>query len=217
MNLFRQQLHVHTLMMSAMMTAWLAGCAGLTRPYPQKDLFAISLGDPPAASAASSPTVLRVAGVRIARPYDDRTFVYKTGESSFTTDYYNGFIAEPDRLLTSELTAWLSRSGLFSAVIGGSSVLNYDLTLETNVTALYGDYSAKGSPKAVVEARFFLVDDHGGTYKLLLQKVFNESEPLPGDQPEQLIQGWDRALRRMLEGLDADLRVAVAPTSRPAS
>jgi hypothetical protein len=40
---------------------------------------------------------------------------------------------------------------------------------------------------------------------------------LPGDQPEQLIEGWDRAFRRMLEGLDADLRAAIPPTSRPAA
>jgi cholesterol transport system auxiliary component len=215
MNAFTPPFRTGIVVALTVLITGLSGCAGLTRPYPEKSMFAISAGDPPAASAAPVPAVLRVQSVRLAKPYDERTFVYRTGESAFTADYYNGFVAEPDRLLTGEVVGWLSRSGLFSAVVGGTSTVDYDLTLETNITTLCGDYSVKGSPKAVIEARCFLVREQGGVYTILFQKVYRESEPFSGDKPEQLVKGWGQALRRLLESLAVDLRAAAPPASRP--
>lgn len=192
-----------------------AGCATLIQPYPQKNLFVIPAASPPAAPARNGTAVLRVQTVRIAVPYDEKTFIYKTGESAFTVDYYNGFVADPGRLLTGELTSYLANWGLFAVVVGGSSV-DYDLSLETNVTALYGDYSVKGAPKAVMEARFVLIREQGTAYTPVFQDTYREVEPLAGNQPEQLIQGWGRAYSRILEKLTANLRTVVAPATRPA-
>ncbi len=191
-----------------------AGCTGLTQPYPQKNLYTISAGQP-VRSGTPGRLVLRVQPVRTASPYSSRTFVYKTGQDAFTIDYYNGFLADPDRLLTGELIGWLEASGPFAVVLG-SSTADYDLSLETNVTALYGDYSAKGAPKAVMEARFVLVKEQAAAYKVVFQEVLQEAEPLAGDRPEELVKGFGRAYRRMLEKLTADLRTVVAPASRPA-
>ena len=58
-------------------------CAGLTQPYPKKNLFAISVAPPSATSAAPLQGVLCVRGVRMAEPYDEKTFVYRIGESAF--------------------------------------------------------------------------------------------------------------------------------------
>ncbi len=203
------------LLSCSLVSTWLSGCSGLTQPYPKKNLFAISAAVPAGSRASPVPAVLCVKAVRIAVPYDEKTFTYKTGESTFVADYYNGFVAEPDRLLTGELTRWLSESGVFRTVVNASSSVDYDLSLETNVTALYGDYSAKDSPKAVVEARVFLIRETGKPYNLLFQKVYRESEPLAGHGPEQLVQGWERGLGRMLEGLVADLRAVAPPSSGP--
>jgi cholesterol transport system auxiliary component len=216
MNLPGRRSCVCVLSIGSMAIVLLSGCAGLTQPFPQKNLFAISVGDPSPAGAAPMKAVLRVQGVRVAKPYDELTFIYKTGDSAFTVDYYNGFIAGPDRLLTGELTRWLSESGLFATVVSGTSSVDYDLSLETSITGLYGDYSAKGSPKAVVEARFFLVNERGSSYDMLFQKAYRETEPVEGQKPEQLVKGWEKAFRRMLESLAADLRKVPPPTSRPA-
>ena len=152
----------------------------------------------------------------MAEPYDEKTFLYRTGESAFVADYYNGFVAEPDRLLTGELTKWLSESRVFETVISAGSRVDYDLSLETNITALHGDYSTTGSPKAVIEARVFLIRETGKPYDMLFQKVYRETEPLAGDGPEQLVQAWARALGRMLEELAADLRAVVPTATGPA-
>ena len=97
--------------------------------------------------------------MRIAKPFDATGFVYKVAESRFTTDYYNGFIAEPDRLLTGELVNWLAASGEFGSVVEESSAADYRLTLESNVTELYGDYTNKTAPQAVMELKVFVIDD----------------------------------------------------------
>jgi ABC-type uncharacterized transport system auxiliary subunit len=198
-----------------MMLSGAAGCA-LTQPYPQKNQYVISAGDPAAAGGSRSSSVLRIRSARVAKPYDEKTFVYKTGESAFTVDYYNGFLADPSPLLTGELTRWLAASGHFAVVLGSTGADN-DLTLETNVTALYGDYSEKGSPKAVIEARFILVREDKTAYRVVFEKTYRQVEPLAGAQPEQLVKGFGQAYRRMLESLTVDLQAVVAPGYRPAA
>lgn len=191
------------------------GCATLIQSYPQKSLYIIPVSNPAAVPAQNGSPVLRVQEIRIAKPYDEKTFVYKTGDSAFKIDYYNGFVADPSRLLTGELISWLTNSGLFAAVVGGSSV-DHDLTLETNITALCGDYSAKAAPKAVLEASFILIRERGTAYTPVFHAAYREAEPIAGNQSAQLIQAWGRAYTRILERLTADLRPVVAPTSRPA-
>jgi cholesterol transport system auxiliary component len=189
------------------------GCATLIQPYPQKNLYVIPVGNPTTVPAVSGGPVLRVQVVRIAKPYDEKTFVYKTGESAFRIYYYNGFVADPGRLLTGELITWLAQSGLFTAVVGGSGV-DHDLTLETNITALYGDYSVKGAPKAVLEASFVLIREQAKAYTPVFQNTYREVKPMDGGQPAQLIQAWGRAYARILEKLTADLQSVVAPPAR---
>jgi cholesterol transport system auxiliary component len=192
-----------------------SGC-GLTQPYPQRNLYIISSGEPATPAGDRTPSVLRIRPVRVAKPYDEKTFVYKTGESVFTVDYYNGFLADPSALLTGELAGWLSASGPFASVLGSTGA-DYDLTLEINVTALYGDYSEKASPKAVIEARFVLVREEKAAYKVVFEKMYRETEPLAGVQPDQLVRGFGQAYRRMLEELTTDLRTVAAPASRSAN
>lgn len=192
-----------------------AGCASLTQPYPQKNLYVISVGQPDAVDGDRSAAVLRVRPVRIAKPYDEKTFVYKTGEAAFQVDYYNGFLAAPESLLTGELMSWLAASGPFAVVLGSTGA-DYDLALETNVTALYGDYSEKAAPKAVIEARFVLVREQRGAYKVVFERVYREAEPLASEKPEDLVKGFGLAYRRMLARLTADLRT-VAAASQPAT
>jgi hypothetical protein len=118
-------------------------------------------------------------------------------------------------LLTGELMSWLAASGPFAVVLGSTGA-DYDLALETNVTALYGDYSEKAAPKAVIEARFVLVREQRGAYKVVFERVYREAEPLASEKPEDLVKGFGLAYRRMLARLTADLRT-VAAASQPAT
>src|SRR2546430_9364078 len=116
------------------------GCGSLSKPYPEKNLHVLSVGEPPTAVQSQAAGVLRIEAMRIAKPFDATTFVYKVGRSEFTTDYYAGFLSTPDRILGAELDSWLAHSGLYSSVITGNSSANYRWVLESNILSLYGDY-----------------------------------------------------------------------------
>lgn len=204
-------------------TALLAGgCSSFDRPYPDKALFAIELGGPPqpskgttrsaaAAKAISRPiaSMLRVRTMRIAKPFDTTSFAYKVGRSRYTTDYYNGFIAQPDQLLTDALVSWLTISGRFGAVVEEGSMADYRLTLESNATAFYGDYTDKNSPQAVMELKLFVIDDSKSASTVIFQRSYRELQPLAGNRPEELIAGWEQAYRRILTRFLSDMDTLV--------
>lgn len=176
------------------------GCS-LSKPYPDKSLHAISVHDSPAKVKLPTKAVLRIEAVHVAKPFDDSTFVYKVGQSEFRSDYYAGFITTPEALLGAELTSFLSRSGLYTSVVEGSSIADARWMLESNVTALYGDYSGS-KPAAVMTIGFFLLDSH---QSIRFQHVYSETEPLADKNPPELIEGWNKAYGRILQALLKDL------------
>jgi uncharacterized lipoprotein YmbA len=185
-----------------------ASCGTLSKPYPEKSFFAIDAGPTPAATPASREGSLRVRRLRVAKPYDGLTFVYKTGGSEFRTDYYNGFIAAPEALLTSETIRWLSTAGPFVSVVDGASSAPNRYVLEGNVTTFCGDMTDPKAPKAVLEARFFLLDESGAEASVKFQKAYAAGVPTAGGKPADLADAWGKAMRQILTALAADLAKA---------
>jgi cholesterol transport system auxiliary component len=195
-----------------------ASCGMLSQPAPEKALFAIDPGEPPAAVASSAPrskasttmpggAVLRVRRLRVASPYDGQEFVYRIKGDEFRSDYYNGFIAAPDQLLTGSLVAWVLRAGIFESVVDMSSGIPARYVLEGDVTALYGDYTDKAAPKAVMTVRVFLLDDADAGLRIIFQKEYNAAVPIDPGSAESLTKGLSHAFRQILEQMTADLRV----------
>jgi uncharacterized lipoprotein YmbA len=210
---------------AAATTSLLGGCGSLKRPYPEKTLHAIHIselsGATTGASPAAAPTtlpsklVLRVDRVNCAEPFDATTFIYQIGDSTYESDYYNGFVAPPSRLLTGEIAGYLARSSLYSTVFSGDSTADYQLRLETNVTSLCGDYRNESSPKAVVAVRFFLIDQSHGRYVVVFDKSYSQSTPISDKGPDALIKAWEAGWTQILSQLSGDLRAVSVPTSAP--
>jgi uncharacterized lipoprotein YmbA len=193
-----------------LVTLFLGAC-GLSQPYPNRATFVIEPGKTDRLSTPGS-TTLCVQGVRIAKPYDTQLFVYKTGPSAFVSDYYAGFIAAPDKLLGAALSQWLNDSGAVKYAVVPGSMMAYSTVLEINVTSLYGDYSDPKKPRAVLELRAFLVNEDPASSRVLLQKLYQESEPLSAAEPARLVEGWNACCRRILTQLAQDIAQA-APAS----
>ena len=187
----------------------LGGC-GLSQPYPRRATFAIDAGKPEAISPPGAATVC-IQAVRIVKPYDGQLFVYKTGPSEFTQDYYAGFIAAPEKLLSAQLAQWLNDSGAVKYAVGAGSLLAYNCILELNVTDFYADYSDPKKPRAILELHAFLMPEDPSNPRILLQKHYQESEPLPAAEPAQLIEGWNKSCRRILIQLAQDIAAATQP------
>lgn len=198
----------------ALLLIGVAGC-NLSKPYPDKAFFAIDAGQPARAAHPISPLTLRIYSILVARPYDVRAFVYKTGASRFETDYYNGFIAAPSELLTGTLVDWMKRAGLFAVVVDSDSRMADQFVLEGNVREMYGDYSDRRNPQAVMTAAFFLIDDRPVDGRVIFQKTYHVSAPVGAKGPEALSAALNAAWRNILTDLTADLAgVQVAADDR---
>jgi uncharacterized lipoprotein YmbA len=202
------------LWLSAAMTV--AGCA-ISQPFPDRATYAPDPGTPEK-SPSPSPLILRVMPLRIAKPYDAQLFNYKIGPSQFTQDYYAGFIAPPDRLLGTQLVDWLNDSGAVQHAAPVGTTLDCSANLETNVTAMYADYT---SDTLVLEMRIFVIAEASGQTpsRILFQKAYAEKEPLPAKNPAAFITALNAAWRRTLTSIADDLRslnIAPPPPTQPA-
>lgn len=189
------------------------GC-NMSRPYPQKTLFALDPGQAPKASAPVSPATVVVRSVYVASPFDAQTFFYRRAGSQYELDYYNGFVAAPEQLLTGSLLTWMGQSGLFAAVVESSSRMTAQYVLEGNVTEMYGDYCDPKAPQARMAASFFLLDVRPVDAAIVFQKSYHACAPIGGSGPEAMAAAVNAAYRNILVELSGDLRgVDYAPAT----
>ncbi len=196
-----------------------AGCGNvLSKPYPQKTRYAIM--SPPVAAAPTTPRTgdsLCVRGLVVNEPFDGLSLVYRTGATSFETDYYNTFVAAPDRLLTGALDQYLSQAGIFAGVFRNEGSTNCRYLLEGDVLGLYGDYTIRSKPEAVIRTRFFFIDDADGAAKVLFVKPYDHSEALNSTDPAALVEGWNKGLGAILQQLAADMAKALPAEAKAAA
>lgn len=173
-----------------------AGCGSLKTPYPAKELFAITV--PTSMSGVSGAPgqpagTLRVEGVRIAPPFDQRVLAYRVGGERFEFDYYREFVADPSALLTGETVRYLAGSGRFGTVLDPGSTAQASFWLETSVEAFYGDFRDAANPTAVVRARFFLISVTQGASTIVGDWTAESTVPLASPAPEALPAALGRA------------------------
>ena len=204
----------HALMASGVITIGLlvGGCASLKQPYPDRKRYAITIETPNKASVTPREGVLKVRRLRISPPFDDLGFSYKVSQNEFSTDYYNAFLTSPAELLTAELIDHLSTNGAFQSVVLAGSSADSQVVLEGDITGLYGDYTDAGSPYAVIEARFFLLDMRDDPVRVLSQNTYSQRVACAGGDAPALVAAWSRAYAAMLADLNTDMAsVSVAP------
>ena len=201
---------------------FMASCASFSRPATDRQLFAIDPGAPSQAAPARPPgsivktasvemPALRVRRLQVVNPYSGTAFVYRRPGGAFHTDYYNGFIAPPAELLTGALIDWLSHAGGFATVTDAASSVPARYVLEGNVTALYGDYTDRKAPKAVIRIKVFVLDEQARGSRLAFQKEYEATAPIQPASVPSLVDGWNKAARSVLEQLGADLPSRLAP------
>lgn len=183
----------------------LAGC--LRGSYVEKHTFVLDVSRGGPASVARPGTVLRIRRFRVSSRYENKSFVYRTGDLSYEPDYYNQFLTSPSALITEEVREWLAASGLFEQVVDFSGEVTPTYILEGIVKDLYGDYSERGNrPRAKVVIDFILVEEVSGVSKIVFQKSYGREVPVKGIAPAALVQGWNKALEKILAEFEKDLR-----------
>jgi uncharacterized lipoprotein YmbA len=190
------------------------GCVGIERSYPDKRYFVLEAPANPTKSNPSTNETLQVSAIRVSPRYADRSFVYRTSDAGYESDFYNQFLVSPSSLITEEVRKGLTGSEIFKYVIGASNQSQPTYVLEGTVNALYGDFRNPDSPKAVLEMEFFLTSEIAAKPGILMQKRYAKSLPLTGRSPEALVKGWNQALEDILTALAADLKAVTDKDSK---
>jgi cholesterol transport system auxiliary component len=183
----------------------LNGCAP-KKSYPERRYYVFDISRPEEAFSPPHDAVLSVRRFRVSPRYEGKGFVYRDGDLSYQSDFYNEFLISPGSLLTEEVRQWLVSSDLFQHVVDSSSHMEAAYFLEGNVTALYGDYREVASPTAVLDIQFFLINDVSARSEVVFQKEYREAVSLDGPSAKALVNGWNTALRQILTALEQDLR-----------
>ena len=191
-----------------------SGCVSLERGYPDKRYFVIEAAENPRPSNPSADETLQVSEMRVSPRYAGRSFVYRTSETAYESDFYNQFLVSPASLVTEEVRKVLIESQLFKYVISSSNSLQPSYVLEGTVNVLYGDFRNANSPKAVLEMEFFLTSEIPAKAGVLMQKRYAKVVPVQGHSPETLVKGWNEALESIVASLVADLKAATVQDTK---
>jgi len=182
-----------------------AGCANLSQEYPGKNQYVISVkreGPKPPDRKARRVSFINF---RISSKFEDRSLVYRLSDVKYETDFYNEFLALPSYLVTEETRKWLEGSGLFAGVVATGSRAETQYALEGNITALYGDFSDKSRPRAVMAIQFFLLDTSHANVRHVFHKNYKAVSPIPSNNAAELIKGMNACLTAILREFEADL------------
>jgi len=144
----------------------------------------------------------------ISPGFSGREFIYRKGDLSYVSDFYNQFFRSPVLLVTEEVGKWLSESGLFKSVVDPTSDAEPDHVLEGNINELYGDYRTPNAPKAVMGIQFFLIEVESANPQIIFQNNYRREVAIGSNSPDELIEGWNEALKQILTSLEGDLRKA---------
>ena len=188
------------------LAAWLSGCVSIEKSYPDKRYFVLDISRDINPKNETGIGILQVSNARVSPRYEEKSFVYRTSEAGYESDFYNQFLVSPAFLISEEVRKGLARSHVFQHVIASSSQLEPTHILESGVAALYGDFRDLSAPRAVMEIDFFLSREASGRSEIVLGRRYSKSVPLSGRSPEALVKGWNEALEAILNSLIADLK-----------
>ena len=188
----------------------LAGCFSFEKSYPEMRYFALSTSRANPAVTAALDGVLALRPLRISPSYARTEFVYRTGDVTLESDFYNEFFIPPSRLITDEVRRWFEASGLFRTIVDSASPIEPNYLLEGAVQAIYGEYRPSAPPRAALELQFFLLANKEEGVEVLLQKSFSKKVDVPDDTASALVRGWNRALEEILTELEGALRDTLA-------
>ncbi|HWO42962.1 MAG TPA: ABC-type transport auxiliary lipoprotein family protein [Candidatus Eisenbacteria bacterium] len=186
------------------------GCVSISleRDRLERRYFVLDPALEPQGAASNGAGVLKIADVRVSPRYDGKGFTYRAADLSYETDYYNQFLIPPGPMLTDEVQQALAQAHIFRYVVNSESQLEATHRLESTVGALYGDFSDKSAPRAVLEMTFLLSRENPERSEVVFQESYRRSVPVEKRTPEALVGGWNRALAEILSSLVKDLRAA---------
>ena len=194
-----------------------AAAGGCFSPADQPDnrrFFLLETARPGRLDQPADGPVLAVRRLQLSPRYREKELVYRTSDFAYESDYYNQFLSAAGALIAEQTRLWLSRAGLFAAVVNtGSDVLPTHV-IEGNVTALYGDFRGDEAARGVLGIEMFLVHADGDDGpRVVFHKEYRAAVDLPDRSAEALVKAYNTGLGQILAEFEKDLRKTLAPAS----
>ena len=187
----------------------MTGCSGLSKSYPERSFYMFEVPPVTVKYPLVKGAVAEITRFNISPGSDGKEFIYRTGELSYESDFYNQFFRPPGAMLTEVTGRWLNDAGLFEDFFGSVTQADANYFIEGNVVRLYGDF--RSSPKAVLEIQFLLLkyttdSSYDDNTKIVLAKNYSSEIPVASPTAKDLMQGWNTALGEILNAFLEDLR-----------
>ena len=182
------------------------GCAGSQNSFSAKKHYVLDVTRDDDKISDAADAVLKIRRFRISNRFDQKELVYRVAQHRFESDFYNEFFTLPAALITEETRQWLTRAGIFKNILDISSQTQSHLLLEGYIFAIYGDFTDKNNPCAVLEVQIFILDETLPNSPVIFQQTYYVTHPLQSNQPDALINGLNVCLKNFLTSFEEDLR-----------
>lgn len=186
------------------MSLLLGGC-GLSKAYPAKDHFYLSVDRAEEPNDLNGP-VVRLRPLNISSAFAGKGLVFRVENSKYESAYYAEFFSAPDDMMTDLMGAWLRRCGGFRGVIGSASTLPAEFVVEGMIDRLYADSLDPANPRAVISLQLRFIDDRGPKPEVLASKYYSRDESVLSRNPTDVVSGWNRALETIFEDIEQDAK-----------
>jgi len=184
-----------------------SACSGLQKSYPERNYYVIeaNIGNPKVNNITSD-AILKINRFNISpENKSSNEFVYRLGNDRVKSDFYNQFFINPRNMIGIQTIEWISNSNLFEYVFLSNSDVDEDYILNGNISKLYGDFS--DSPLAVMEIEilFLIKDKENNSKRIIFFKWYTEEIKIASTAPNDLVEGWNKALTSILANLENDI------------
>jgi cholesterol transport system auxiliary component len=182
------------------------GAGGCAETSYQKEYYILEATRNAPLAAARSDETLDVRRFTVSTAFATRSMIYRLSEYQYEPDYYRQWMIAPAAMLTEQTRHWLANSGLFKQVVPSGSQIVPSYSLQAIVTAMYGDFTDKAAPTAVLRIRFFLAQRKGGEEAIIFSQPYRTATPMSDNTGPAFVGAMSKNLVEILTRLEADLQ-----------
>ena len=173
----------------------------LKKEYPQKKYFIITPNYEKATSSLFKTNNIKTLKIKISSFFEGKNFVYRQGENSFESDFYNEFLVFPAYNLNESISKWFSKSNPSETPSFEFQDTTYLLTVI--IESMYVDFRDEKNSKTNWGIIFILQKNN--EQNILFKKDYQIETRIDKITPENIINSWNNGLTEILIQLQNDL------------
>jgi uncharacterized lipoprotein YmbA len=185
----------------------LAACSALQRESPVRQTFLLDPPLPPPVASAQQAT-LRVGRVDVAAPFRGKTFVYRTADLRYESDFYVEFLVPPASMLAEQTARALVHARPFATVAGPGNATDAQWVLDGFAGAIYADYRDKTKPAAELDVTYFLTATANAEQTPRWTREYRQRVTMREATPQAYAEALNQAFGMILADLARDLASA---------